>query len=150
MQVPPLPTAMRRTPTHLAANTAEAVLVQWSRRFRTVEASTGLTPERLELLAALATDGEMSAGDLTEVLGVTAPAVTRMVNGLEMEGLVRKSTGHLDRRIVNVHLTAAGRRAMERGRANRVKEMADRLRFLNDRELAQLDHGLRILRLLLD
>ncbi|MEX0698637.1 MAG: MarR family transcriptional regulator [Acidimicrobiia bacterium] len=150
MDVPPLPAVLRRTPTHLTANMAEAVLVQWSRRFRTVEAGTGLTPERLELLAVIAAEGTMSAGDLSEALGVTAPAVTRMVNGLEVEGLVRKSTGHLDRRIVFVHLTAAGRRVMERGRANRVREMAANLRGLNDRELAQLDNGLRILRLLLD
>ncbi len=150
MKIPPLPLALRRTPIHLTANLAEAVLVQWSRRFRTVEAGTGLTPERLELLAVLAAEGDMAAGDLTEVLGVTAPAITRMVNGLEQEGLVRKSTGQLDRRVVNLHLTAAGRRVMERGRANRVRDMAANLRELNDREVAQLDQGLRILRLLLD
>lgn len=150
MKIPPLPVALRRTPIHLTANMAEAVLVQWSRRFRTVEAGTGLTPERLELLAVLAAEGDMAAGDLTEVLGVTAPAITRMVNGLEQDGLVRKSTGQLDRRVVNLHLTAAGRRVMERGRANRVRHMAANLRELNDREVAQLDQGLRILRLLLD
>jgi DNA-binding MarR family transcriptional regulator len=150
MDLPPLPVALRRTPLHLLANAADAVLVQWSRRFRTVEAGTRLTPERLELLALLAAEGATTAGDLSELLGVTPPAITRMVNGLEIDGFVRKSTGPIDRRIVIVHLTAAGRRVMERGRARRVRDMADRLRELSDRELAQLEHGVRILRQLLD
>ena len=150
MNVPPLPAALRRTPLHVLANAADAVLVQWSRRYRTVEAGTGLTPERLELLGLLAAEGTTSAGELSEQLGVTPPAITRMVNGLEIDGFVRKSTGPIDRRIVFVHLTAAGRRVMERGRASRVRDMADRLRDLSDRELAQLEHGVRVLRQLLD
>ena len=150
MDIPPLPVALRRTPLYVLANAADAVLVQWSRRFRTVEARTRLTPERLELLALLAAEGATTAGDLSELLGVTPPAITRMVNGLEIDGFVRKSTGPIDRRIVIVHLTAAGRRVMERGRASRVRDMADRLRVLSDRELAQLEHGVRILREILD
>ncbi|MDP3984620.1 MAG: MarR family transcriptional regulator [Acidimicrobiia bacterium] len=149
MEVPDLPRPLRRTPFNVAANQAETVLVQWARRFRTVEPETGLTPERLELLSVLCWEGPMPANELAAALGVSAPAVTRMVNGLEESGYVRRSGEIIDGRLVVIRPTAAGRRAMEKGRANRIRAMAIKLRGRSERELAQLEHGLRILEELL-
>jgi DNA-binding MarR family transcriptional regulator len=150
MRVPSLPTPLRRTPTNLAANLAEAVLVQWARQFRSVETDTGLTAERLELLALLENAGPLTAGDLSEELRVSRPAITRMVSGLEQEGLVRRSANPFDGRSVVARLTPAGRRMLNRGRANRVRTMAVRLRGRSDRELSQIETGLRLLDELLE
>ncbi len=150
MDVPSLPTPLRRTPTNQAANLAEAVLVQWARQFRNVESETGLTAERLELLALLESAGPLTAGDLAEELRVSRPAITRMVSGLEEDGLVRRSTNALDGRSVVSRLTPAGRRMLNRGRANRVRAMAVRMRGRNDRELSQIETGLRLLEELLE
>lgn len=150
MDVPSLPTPLRRTPTNQAANLAEAVLVQWARQFRNVESETGLTAERLELLALLESAGPLTAGDLAEELRVSRPAITRMVSGLEEDGLVRRSTNALDGRSVVTRLTPAGRRMLNRGRANRVRAMAVRMRGRNDRELSQIETGLRLLEELLE
>ena len=150
MDVPFLPTPLRRTPPNLAANLAEAVLVRWSRQFRNVESETGLTPERLELLALLDHEGPVTVGSLSEALGVTRPAISRMVAGLEGQGLVRRSTNMLDGRSVVTRITPAGRRMLNRGRANRVRAMAVRMRGRTDRELSQIETGLRLLEELLD
>jgi DNA-binding MarR family transcriptional regulator len=150
MDVPFLPTPLRRTPTNQVANLAEAVLVQWARQFRNVETETGLTVERLELLALLDHEGPLTAGDLSEALRVSRPAITRMVSGLEEDGLVRRSTNMLDGRSVVTRITPAGRRLLNRGRANRVKAMAVRMRGRSDRELGQIETGLRLLEELLE
>ena len=150
MDVPFLPTPLRRTPPNLAANLAEAVLVRWSRQFRNVESETGLTAERLELLALLDHEGPVTAGGLSEALGVSRPAISRMVSGLEAQGLVRRSTNLLDGRSVVARITPAGRRMLNRGRANRVKAMAVRMRGRTDRELSQIETGLRLLDELLE
>jgi len=150
MDAPFLPTPLRRTPTNLTANLAEAVLVQWARQFRNIENETGLTAERLELLALLDHDGPLTAGDLAEGLRVTRPAISRMVSGLEEVGLVRRSTNVLDGRSVVARITPAGRRMLNRGRANRVKAMAVRMRGRSERELSQIDTGLRLLEELLE
>lgn len=150
MDVPFLPTPLRRTPTNQVANLAEAVLVQWARQFRNVETETGLTVERLELLALLDHEGPLTAGDLSEELRVSRPAITRMVSGLEDDGLVRRSTNMLDGRSVVTRITPAGRRLLNRGRANRVKAMAVRIRGRSDRELGQIETGLRLLEELLE
>ena len=150
MEIPSLPTPLRRTPTNQVANLAEAVLVQWARRFRNVESETGLTAERLELLALLESAGPLTAGELSEELRVTRPAITRMVSGLEDDGLVRRSTNPLDGRSVITRLTPAGRRMLNRGRANRVRAMAARMRGRSDREMSQIETGLRLLNELLE
>ena len=150
MDVPFLPTPLRRTPTNQTANLAEAVLVQWARQFRSVESETGLTAERLELLALLDHEGTLTAGEVSEELRVTRPAITRMVTGLEEDGLVRRSTNILDGRSVVIRITPGGRRLLNRGRANRVRAMATRMRGRSERELSQIETGLRLLDELLE
>lgn len=145
IDIPDLPPPLRRTPLNLAANHIETVLVQWARRFRIPEMQTGLTPERLELLSMLCWEGPMPANELADMLGVSPPAITRMVNGLEQIGYVRRGREIIDGRLVVIRPTAAGRRAMERGRANRIRALAVKLRGRSERELAQLENGLRIL-----
>lgn len=151
-----LPVPLRRTPNNLAAARAEALLSRWARRFRTLEADTGLSVERIELLALLERTGsgqrmaQLTVSDLADALDVTRPAITRTVVGLETMGLVKKLEGTEDRRNVFIRLTPAGRRLVNKARANRVREMAARLRGRSERELAQLNQGLRILEEMLD
>jgi DNA-binding MarR family transcriptional regulator len=150
MEIPPLPSPLRRSPANDAANLAEVVLVQWARRFRNVESQTGLTPERIELMALLEREGELTAGELAKELRVSRPAITRMLKGLEEDGFIRRETNQLDGRSINTRLTSTGLRALHRGRANRVRAMADRLRGRSERDLAQLEAGLMVLGELLE
>ena len=103
--------------------------------------------------------GDLSAGIFDSRGSMVAQAVTGTPGHINSMALAMKHVlaayplerlAPFDRRIVFVHLTAAGRRVMERGRAARVRDMADRFRDVSDREFAQLEHGVRILQQLLD
>jgi DNA-binding MarR family transcriptional regulator len=61
------------------------------------------------LLAALDQLGSLSVGGLTEALGVSQPGVTRMLDKLQAEGLVRSVQSEDDRRVRSIELTRAGR-----------------------------------------
>jgi DNA-binding MarR family transcriptional regulator len=156
VDTPSLPYPLRRTVTNLTAVRAEAVLTRWSRQFRALEEDTGLSVERIELLAALEKAGlgqklsQLTVSELAETATVSRPAITRMVELLSEAGLVKKLDNALDGRSVLVRLTPAGRRVVNRARANRVRAMAARLRGRSERELTQLVQGLRILEEMLE
>jgi DNA-binding MarR family transcriptional regulator len=73
----------------------------------------GLTSARFDLLFALTDEGQKRAAAihqsvLRRALGVTRPTVSRMLHSLEDLGLVRRRRSDLDRRQVEVELTADG------------------------------------------
>jgi DNA-binding MarR family transcriptional regulator len=60
-------------------------------------------------------DGEkMNQAQLSKVLGVTSPNISYLVDSLEVEGLVERRPGEVDRRSTDVALTAAGRELCEK------------------------------------
>src|ERR1700742_4369489 len=61
------------------------------------------------LLAALDRLGSLSVGGLTEGLGVSQPGVTRMLDKVQAEGLVRSVQSQDDRRVRSIELTRPGR-----------------------------------------
>src|SRR3989304_3012121 len=65
-----------------------------------------------------------------ERLKVTPSTLTRIVDRLDRQGLVRRESDHGDRRLVRHHLSAKGARAveeLERGARTRMNEVMDRL-----------------------
>ncbi len=79
-------------------------------------------------LARLDLDGPSRLSDLATREGVTQPAMTQLVSRLERQGLAERRSHPDDRRVVMVHLTAAGRHTLAARRAHR----ADRLAWLLD------------------
>ena len=61
-------------------------------------------------LRLLATSEGMSQKDLAETLHLSRPRVTRILQGLEKAGAVRREVDPDDQRITRVFLTAEGRR----------------------------------------
>jgi DNA-binding MarR family transcriptional regulator len=80
-------------------------------------AATGLTTPQYMVLAALELEGELSASALAREFGMTAQTVNVMVKCLETGGFVRRIRHPAHGRILLAGLTAAGRRALKRGRA---------------------------------
>lgn len=78
---------------------------------------TGLTTPQYAVLATLQREGEFSASDLAREFGMTAQTMNVLVKALEANGLLRRSRHPAHGRILLASLTAAGRRALERGRA---------------------------------
>ena len=59
-----------------------------------------------------------TAADIARLLRQDTGSVTRMVDQLETHGLLKRVRATIDRRIVNLHLTARGRNAVRRNTAS--------------------------------
>jgi DNA-binding MarR family transcriptional regulator len=60
------------------------------------------------MLAQLWREDGLTQSQLAERLGVSAPAITKVVRGLERDGLVRRDQDELDARVLRVYLTEQG------------------------------------------
>lgn len=69
---------------------------------------------RLRLMLAVEKGGNVRMGELTEKLGITARAVTTLVDGLEKEGLLKRMPDPTDRRATLLEITDAARAQFER------------------------------------
>jgi DNA-binding MarR family transcriptional regulator len=106
-------------------------------------APTGLTTPQYTVLAALERETGLSASDLARELGMTAQTVNVLVKGLERSGLIRRSSHPTHGRILLTGLTAAGRRALKRGRALALGVQERVLADLSDSERATLMRHLK-------
>lgn len=71
--------------------------------------------------------------------------MTRIVTGLEKDGLVERLGDVHDRRLTKIQATSKGRRVLASGRARRIEKLAAALRRLGGAELAQLAGGVQLL-----
>ena len=80
------------------------------------DAGMSLPASHCPMLEALARHGPLGVGELAQAIGVSQPAVTRMLQRLEAEGLVKSQATSTDRRVRPIALTRAGRQLVERSR----------------------------------
>jgi DNA-binding MarR family transcriptional regulator len=108
------------------------------RRLRTEDDALGVSPPRLSALSVVVRAGPITIGDLAAVERVRPPTMTRLVDGLQSEGLVTRRPHPEDRRAVHVLATQKGVRALAGGRARPIEVLADRLSGLPHRDLTTL------------
>jgi DNA-binding MarR family transcriptional regulator len=83
-----------------------------------------VSPAQLDLLLPLLeADGPLALGALAKAAGITPPTATRMADGLQARGLLRRERSLADRRAVLLSLTAEGEDA---ARATRARVLARR------------------------
>ena len=78
------------------------------------QAGVELPASHVPVLAALDRLGALSVGELTEAVGISQPGVTRLLDKLQTEGLVRSTQSAGDRRVRTIALTRSGRQLMAR------------------------------------
>ena len=71
--------------------------------------------------------------------------MTRLVDGLEREGYVRRRPDPADARGVLVVATATGRRVLATGRQQRIRALATGLSALSAAELAEIARGAELI-----
>lgn len=103
----------------LASRLHSAVL-HLLRRLAREDRATGESPARLSALSVLVFSGPRPIGQLARDERVSAPTMTRLVAGLEADGLVTRSADPGDRRTQRVAATSRGREILVAGRARRV------------------------------
>jgi DNA-binding MarR family transcriptional regulator len=106
------------------------------RRLREQDDALGISPPRLSALSVVVFAGPIGIGALAAAEGVTAPTISRLVDALERDGLVRREPDPTDARGVLVRATPKGTRTLHRGRSLRVETLAHALRGLTEPELA--------------
>ena len=87
-----------------------------------LQADHALTVSDYEALLSLsrAEGNRMRRVDLAERLQLTASGVTRLLDGLERQGLVQKATCSSDARVTYAELTEAGRSKLEQAACSHV------------------------------
>jgi DNA-binding MarR family transcriptional regulator len=72
-------------------------------------AGTGVSGTHIGPLLLLSTGLARSSVELSKLLGFNSGFITRVVDALEKQGLVRRDRNSPDRRVINLTLTDAGR-----------------------------------------
>ena len=133
-QLPPLPTGLPADERHETANVLHSAALRLLRRARTADASMDLDGPRASALSLLVFAGPLPIGQLAAAEQVSPPAITKTVTALEAAGLAERLPSTSDRRVVMVRATSKGRALLERGRAARVRVVADLLAGLTERD----------------
>jgi DNA-binding MarR family transcriptional regulator len=115
------------------------------RQLRREDEASGLTAPRLSALSVLVFGGGQTLGGLAAAEQVRPPTMTRLVQALERDGLVRREADASDGRVVRIHATALGRRLLYEGRARRVAVLAGQLTGLRESERVALESAVSIL-----
>jgi DNA-binding MarR family transcriptional regulator len=124
-----------------AADRFHSAAIHALRYARREDAASGLTAARLSALSVLVFGGPMTLGELAAAEQVRPPTMTGIVRGLEQDGLARRDSDELDGRVVRVHATAKGKRALQQARRRRIDALADRLSSLDAGEIAVVREG---------
>ncbi|AXL13238.1 MarR family transcriptional regulator [Microbacterium foliorum] len=92
----------------LTATDLRMATFRLARRLRCARAVDEMSDAQLAVLATLRMHGRRTISALAERERVTAPSMTSMINGLEMQGYVARTPDSDDRRRVQVDITDAG------------------------------------------
>lgn len=149
LMLPARPAAVPADDLHDTASSVHSAALRLLRLARQADAGMDLDGPRASVLSVLVFAGPQPMKRLAEMEQVTPPAVTKIVDALQAAGLATRTPSTTDRRVVVVAATPAGRRLLERGRAARVRVVADRMRPLTDRDLATLRRAAQIIERLL-
>jgi DNA-binding MarR family transcriptional regulator len=115
------------------------------RRLAREDRASGESPARLSALSVLVFGGPRAIGRLARDEGVSAPTMTRLVAGLERDGLVTRAADRDDRRSQRIAATDRGREILVAGRARRVEALETLLAGVRPRERATLETAVRII-----
>ena len=144
-------TSRRRKRDALAlADQLHSAAIHLLRHLRKEDDASGLSAPRLSALSVVVFGGPLTLGQLAGAEQVKPPTMTRIVTGLEKDGLVRRMGDPRDKRLTKIHATPKGQKVLAAGRARRVELLASAVERLGARELADLEHGAQLLRKVID
>ncbi|MGH7710707.1 MAG: MarR family winged helix-turn-helix transcriptional regulator [Gemmatimonadaceae bacterium] len=120
------------------ADRVHSAAIHLLRRLRKQDEASGLTAARLSALSVVVFGGPVTMGQLASAEQVSAPTMTRLVTGLERDGLVKRERDVSDGRVSWIRATAKGDRILREGRRRRVAELARELEALSPAEAEHL------------
>ncbi len=127
------------------ADQLHSAAIHLLRQLRKEDDASGLSAPRLSALSVVVFGGPLTLGQLAAAEQVKPPTMTRIVTGLEQEGLVKRIGDPRDRRLTRIQATVKGQKVLTAGRARRVEKLAAAVRDLRRSELAELTRGVQLL-----
>lgn len=79
---------------------------------------------------------------LSEMLGISASAITQLIDGLVKLKYAKRASSKTDRRGTELRLTPAGRKQLQKSKAEKLKRLTPLFAVLSDSELVQF-HALQ-------
>src|SRR5882757_10914321 len=125
------------------ADSLHSAAIHLLRQVRVQDAAAGLAPARLSALSVLVFGGAMSLNELAKAEQVRPPTMSRIVDALKSEGLVRRTVNQQDRRAVVLEATEKGTAILWQGRKRRVKFLARHLSSLSTEERKQINDAIK-------
>lgn len=126
------------------ADQLHSAAIHLLRQLRKEDDASGLSAPRLSALSVVVFGGPVTLGQLARAEQVRPPTMTKIVTGLEKDGLVERKPDSHDGRLTRIVATARGQRILIEGRARRVKSLTQAVDGLSESELAQLDRGIKV------
>jgi DNA-binding MarR family transcriptional regulator len=127
------------------ADRLHSAAIHLLRRLRKQDDASGLSAARMSALSVAVFGGPVTIGQLAKAEQVSAPTMTRLVVGMERDGLVMREGDQTDGRVVWIRATAKGARILQEGRKRRVAALAAQLAGLPATELALLSGAADVL-----
>ena len=127
------------------ADRLHSAAIHLLRHLRKEDDASGLSAPRLSALSVVVFGGPLTLGQLAAAEQVKPPTMTRIVTGLEKDGLVQRIGDVRDRRLTRIQATAKGQKVLAAGRARRIEKLAAAVRRLGGGELAELTRGVQLL-----
>lgn len=121
------------------ANQLRPVLLRLARELRQETEQLGITSRQVTLLWLIRGHPGLSLRELAAEERISAPALSGHVDRLEKAELIARVRDEGDRRRVGLTLTGEGERLLKRVRARRTTWLAERLRGLDDDEVAVIE-----------
>jgi len=102
----------------------------------------GTQPAQVTLLRVVATYPGLSQREIADMLGLSRARVTRILQGLEEMGAVKRVRDDSDQRVARVYLTAIGEEIDANKEALRLEHIAQVFGSLTEEEREELRHSL--------
>jgi len=112
---------------------------------RAQDTALGVPPAQLSALSVIVFGGKTSLSDLAKAEQVRPPTMSRIIDALVREGLVKREADKRDRRSVVITATDKGTRTMHEGRSRREKRLVELLQPLRREDIDLLDRASEIL-----
>ena len=122
------------------ADRLHSAAIHLLRRARRTDPLTGVSPAQLSALSVLMS-GPKTLGDLAAAEQVRPPTMSRLVSEMERAGVARKVTDRDDARVIRVHATPKGLRALSRGRSMRIEAIERLMSELDADELGDVERA---------
>jgi DNA-binding MarR family transcriptional regulator len=115
------------------------------RYVRAQDTALGVPSAQLSALSVVVFGGKKSLSDLAQAEQVRPPTMSRIVDALVRDGLVKREIDKMDRRSVVITATDKGVKIMHEGRSRREKRLLELLHGLTRDDIDLLDRAAEIL-----